>query len=775
MRKRVIICLSACLVAALPLGAALFKVFGAGAYNYTDAFAKSILFYEASWCGPDAGNNRIKWRGACHTTDGADVGLDLTGGFHDCGDHVKFGLPQTYAASTLAWAYYEFKETFVVKGQDGYMLNIIKHFTDYFIKCFPNDKTFYYQCGDGDTDHSYWGPPELQKTGRPTYYVANAATPGSDVAGNAAAALALMYLNYQEHDADYAAKCLDYAKRLYAFGQKYRGNSKGQNYYRPNSYYDELMWGAVWLYIATKEPSYLDDCEALMVEKGIGGDNVEYYNHWTHCWDDVFGGVFLKMAQLNVKPKYKAVVEENFDYWMNQLKTTPGGMKYLHQWGPLKYSASESFLALVYNKSNPDQKYVDFAKSQIDYILGSNPNHRSYMVGFGANYPQFPHHRAASGRLEGEPANETKKDPERHILYGALVGGPKEDDTYSDVIEDYVYTEVGLDYNAGLVGALAGMTQIYGAGQKAEDTPGIEAEPAEYYVQAQVTYENVQQTIVKAYLHNIILSPPQYETGLSLRYFVDLSEYYAKGFSAADISTSIDYTDNDAQIASSLRPWDEAKHIYYAEVSWPNTALYAKCQVQFKMAGQTSSIWDASNDFSRTGLTSALATTEYIAIFKHGELVYGKVPDGGTVTPTASGVTAAPSLTQTPVMTPSPTKTTTATTIPTASQTTAAYAVGYTMNDWRSGATVSITVKNNSATAIDGWTLAWSFPGNQTITNAWNGAYTQSGTAVTVENMSYNSIIPAGGSVSFGFNLSYSGTNVKPAEFTLNGAACETN
>src|SRR5690606_26400893 len=84
-------------------------------FNYVDAFAKSILFYEANWCGPDAGNNRIKWRGPCHVDDGKDVGLDLTGGFHDCGDHVKFGLPQCNSASTLAWAYYEFKDVFIEK------------------------------------------------------------------------------------------------------------------------------------------------------------------------------------------------------------------------------------------------------------------------------------------------------------------------------------------------------------------------------------------------------------------------------------------------------------------------------------------------------------------------------------------------------------------------------------------------------------------------------------------------------------------------------------
>jgi cellulose 1,4-beta-cellobiosidase len=94
------------------------------------------------------------------------------------------------------------------------------------------------------------------------------------------------------------------------------------------------------------------------------------------------------------------------------------------------------------------------------------------------------------------------------------------------------------------------------------------------------------------------------------------------------------------------------------------------------------------------------------------------------------------------------------------------------MNDWGSGATVSVTIKNNGTSAIDGWTLAWQFAGNQKISNLWNGTYTQSGTEVTVTSLDYNAAIPAGGTVSFGFNLSYSGTNAKPAAFSLNGAVC---
>jgi lysophospholipase L1-like esterase len=95
----------------------------------------------------------------------------------------------------------------------------------------------------------------------------------------------------------------------------------------------------------------------------------------------------------------------------------------------------------------------------------------------------------------------------------------------------------------------------------------------------------------------------------------------------------------------------------------------------------------------------------------------------------------------------------------------------YTMYDWGGGATVAVTFKNNGATAINGWTLVWNFSGNQKITNMWNASYTQSDTQVTVKNAAYNSTIPTGGSVSFGFNISYSGSNAKPASFILNGQA----
>jgi endoglucanase len=597
-------------------------------FNYVDAFAKSILFYEANWCGPDAGNNRIKWRGPCHIEDGKDVGLDLTGGFHDCGDHVKFGLPQCASASTLAWAYYEFSDVFIDKGQDGYMLNILKHFCDYFIKCFPNKTTFYYQLGDGDVDHQYWGPPELQTYDRPAYYVATPENPGSDVAGDAAAALALMYLNYNDRDPEYSEKCLTYAKDLYDFGMKYRGNSKGQSYYLPRTYLDELMWGAIWLYVATNDSKYMDDVDKLMAEKGIANGN-SFNDNWTQCWDYVMTGVFTKLATLSPNPLYKSIADDHIDYWQNRLQTTPGGLKYLDSWGVCKYPAAESMVQLVYYKYFGDQKCLDFAKNQIDYILGDNPNNMSYVVGFGDNYPKWPHHRAASGVLEGPPADEKKELPERHILYGALVGGADMQDEYHDNVNEYVYSETGLDYNAGFVGAMAGMSKYFGKDQQPEPTPGIEGEPTQYYTEAQLYKSNNEGVTVDLNLYNIVTSPPEYEKDLSVKFFVDLSEFADEGINPAKFTTKVYYSPAKAAI-SSIQPYDIEKNIYYVEITFPGDALYARTYVQFCIYNYESKLWDSTNDLSTADLTDKYIKTENIAVYKNGVKVYGNEPGGGS-------------------------------------------------------------------------------------------------------------------------------------------------
>ena len=88
------------------------------------------------------------------------------------------------------------------------------------------------------------------------------------------------------------------------------------------------------------------------------------------------------------------------------------------------------------------------------------------------------------------------------------------------------------------------------------------------------------------------------------------------------------------------------------------------------------------------------------------------------------------------------------------------FSIAYTQNDWGTGATVNITITNNDSTAISGWTLKWSFPGNQKITNLWGGSFTQTGTSVTVTNAAYNSTIPANKGKNLGFNISKCSNNI---------------
>jgi cellulose 1,4-beta-cellobiosidase len=107
----------------------------------------------------------------------------------------------------------------------------------------------------------------------------------------------------------------------------------------------------------------------------------------------------------------------------------------------------------------------------------------------------------------------------------------------------------------------------------------------------------------------------------------------------------------------------------------------------------------------------------------------------------------------------------------TASAATAGCSVNYTVNQWDSGFTAQITL-TNTGPALSTWTLGWTFAGNQKVTQGWNATITQNGQAVTAKDLGYNGAIATGGTASFGFNGSYSGTNTSPTAFTLNGVAC---
>jgi hypothetical protein len=132
--------------------------------------------------------------------------------------------------------------------------------------------------------------------------------------------------------------------------------------------------------------------------------------------------------------------------------------------------------------------------------------------------------------------------------------------------------------------------------------------------------------------------------------------------------------------------------------------------------------------------------------------------------------------TPTPGSTPTPTPTVKATVTPTPTLVgSTSCMVQYTItNQWAGGFGAALVITNTGTTAINSWSLQFSFANGQTITQIWNGSFTQTGSAITITNVSYNGSLPPGGTASSepGFNGTWNGTNNAPTTFTLNGTTC---
>ena len=612
-----------------------------GSFNYGEALQKSVLFYELQRSGDiDESTIRTNWRGDSGMKDGADVGLDLTGGLYDAGDNVKFNLPMAYTASMLAWSVYEDRDTYKKSGQLDYALGNIKWICDYLIKCHPSDNVYYYQVGNGSADHAWWGPAEVMQMDRPAYKV-DKNSPGSTVAGEAAAALAACSVVFKDTDRAYSEKCLSHAKSLYNFAETTKsdaGYTAANGFYNSwSGFYDELTWAAVWLYIATNDNTYLS--KAKQYETQCGG-NLK----WTMCWDDKYIGAVCLLAELTGEQTYKNKIEQNLD-WLcgtsgEKAQRSPKGMVFIDTWGTLRYATTAAFVAASYAESgrcpsNKVQTYLDFCASQVDYALGSTG--RSYMVGFGVNPPEHPHHRTAQASWAD---NMNEPNYHRHTLYGALVGGPDYSDNYTDTVSDYQKNEVACDYNAGFTGALAKMYKRYG-GETLKNFGAVEQVGEEMYVEYRVNASGNGFTEIKALVYNKSAWPARVADNLELRYFVDLSEIS----DPSSVTVSTNYSEG-AKFGG-LYEWNKTKNIYYVSIDFSGAKIYPggqsayKKEVQFRMSANG---WNPDNDPSFKELKgtngSELVRAVSVGLYEGGRLVFGTEPDGrsaGLVTPGGSG------------------------------------------------------------------------------------------------------------------------------------------
>lgn len=420
-----------------------------GLDNYAKLLQYSLYFFDANMCGSEAGEkSAFSWRDDCHTGD------LVPGGFHDAGDNVKFGQAAGFASSTLGWTYYEYQDQFNSTGTTEHFKVIMDHFCDFYKNStnLSNGEvsSFTYQVDD-NSDHSSWCAPEIMNSrgSDKTYTVTNGA---SDIAAQYSATLAQNYMFFGN------SEDLDYAVALYNFASKYRSATSHQNNYYDGETQDDISWAAGWLYLATGEDSYLAENNKY--------SSASNYGNYDYSWSNSGLGAAIINAEITGNWSSPA------SYISGKVNSSPNDYYVLNSWGSARHNTLMQFCALVASKySDSGINYNDWAKKQMNYILGDNNANVCLVIGYNDLSVTSPHHRAASRLSVSSDWHEWNNwdgnyaGTNGYTLYGALVGGPTSSDfhTYNNSAKDATSNEVALDYQAGLVAAAAGLYSAYGS------------------------------------------------------------------------------------------------------------------------------------------------------------------------------------------------------------------------------------------------------------------------------------------------------------------------
>lgn len=441
--------------------------------DYYKALAMSLYMYDANACGNGITDGPLTWRGDCHTYDSAasvgsldgslksavdpdgDGKVDVSGGFHDAGDHIKFNLTIGFGMNSLALSEYLNPGVYEKAGCKDHLIYELKWGADYlmkttFLDSSGNVAAIAHVVANGGEDHAIWSAPEVQTYARPIYWL-TANKNNSPVCCEMAAGLAGTAYVVKDSDPEYADKCIKYAKALLEFGQKHVGNEGGglADFYGTDAQYqDEEAMAQAWLWInkAGEKPSRVPK------NKDYGDAQ---YDGWVYCWNKVWQGYAALM--------YKATGDQAFADELKVELEGQGGLKVgtynADGWGASRYNCAKQMDALALANGDKDPDYAKGAKYQMDHILGDNSLGYSFLLGYGDKWPVHIHHRAAN---PGTDANGASSNPSaKYTAYGLLVGGDDKSG-YQDQTDKYQYTEGALDYNGCFAVACAGIANLYG-------------------------------------------------------------------------------------------------------------------------------------------------------------------------------------------------------------------------------------------------------------------------------------------------------------------------
>nr|XP_006825348.1 PREDICTED: endoglucanase 16-like [Saccoglossus kowalevskii] len=375
-------------------------------YDYDQVLRLSNKFYEAQRSGKLPSDNRIDWRGDSALDDGAMAGKDLSGGWYDAGDHVKFNLPMASATTLLGWGFIEFYDAYEAAGEVGHLMANIRWSCEYFIKTLDDDPDItkirvYYQVGDPLKDHSYWGKAENMAGDNRDVYTCTCGSHCSEIAAESSAALSVCSIAFNMstpyRDVAFAKTALETSKRLFEFSKhgECRGFYRKDGFYKSRSYWDEIVEASLFLYYATRHGEYLSEASLGysntedVVEHLVSNDNSdvsmpemnsadfitvaksEFFLNTgavqavAAClsWGDKRPVVHLLLykflkekdilstAEKDMMKKAQSKIVIYMNTWMHVVASAPGGLRVRDMvngdWGSNRYAANSAFVALM--------------------------------------------------------------------------------------------------------------------------------------------------------------------------------------------------------------------------------------------------------------------------------------------------------------------------------------------------------------------------------------------------------------------------------------------
>jgi hypothetical protein len=412
-------------------------------------------------------------------------GIDVSGGWFDCGDHVMFGQTQYWSAYSLAKAYQVFPKGFydfyspdysgyVASGNWGKpeggkpngipdIIDELVYEADYIVKAAIDDNTFISQKGDGNADHKNWVTSGYMSTlgtnegGDPRQVYA---TKDRSMASYGAATLAVMSrildsLNiYPERVALYRQKALTAYNAATNAGNVTVG-SEGGNFYPANeSPADDYATASIEMYLLTGEQQYLQNAKAQE-------SSIRDVNYWVYCYNNNYDMAWFNLA---VTPGASSTALSTFNNFVNTYKDQPKSEEKLinvgNSWGTLRYPLAAAFVLGLADVANGNTNNLQIVYDQVDFVMGANNSKRSFISGFlpkGTGYQTIytPHHRNVFQSNNPDAIKNNLQIPQKNKAFGALVANDGFKSEYTGTVEDYQASEVCTDYNVGLVGALA--------------------------------------------------------------------------------------------------------------------------------------------------------------------------------------------------------------------------------------------------------------------------------------------------------------------------------